>query len=33
LPESLSYELLAKNRKKWLNLIDGNAFMEDLKRD
>lgn len=33
LPESLSYELLDKHRKKWLNLIDGNAFIEDLKRD
>jgi hypothetical protein len=24
---------LDKNRKKWLNLVNGTAFLEDLKRD
>ena len=31
LPESLSYELLDKNRKKWLNLVDANVFLKDPK--
>jgi hypothetical protein len=33
LPGSLTYEGLEKNRKEWLNLVDGNAFLEDLKRE
>jgi hypothetical protein len=33
LPGNLSFELLDKNRKEWLNLVDGTAFLEDLKRD
>jgi SAM-dependent methyltransferase len=33
LPETLTYEGLAENREKWLNLVEPNAFLEDLKRD
>jgi hypothetical protein len=33
LPGNLSYEFLDKNRKEWLNLVDGQHFLEDLKRD
>jgi hypothetical protein len=32
LPASLSYEGLAGNRKKWLNLVEPNDFLDDLKR-
>lgn len=33
IPERLSYEDLAKNRKGWLNLVDQDAFLKDLKSD
>jgi hypothetical protein len=33
LPEDLTYEGLAENRAEWLNLIEPDAFLEDLKRD
>ena len=32
LPDSLTYEGLAENREKWLNLVEPNTFLEDLKR-
>lgn len=33
LPENLTYEALDKNRKKFLNLVDVNSFLKDLKGD
>ncbi len=33
LPGNVSYALLAENRRAWLNLIDGSAFLDDLKHD
>lgn len=32
LPDNLTYEGLAENREKWLNLVEPNIFLEDLKR-
>jgi hypothetical protein len=33
LPATLSYEGLVQNRKKWLNLVEPNDFLDDLKRN
>ena len=33
LPENLTYKALDKNRKKFLNLVDVNSFLKDLKGD
>jgi hypothetical protein len=33
IPASLTYEGLAENRQRWLNLVEPNDFLADLKRD